>query len=446
MNMLLKKITAVLLAVLLGTACLAGAIPAAAADGIEINEVNFPDEVFCLAVKSNIDKDKDGYLSTDEIAQAKKIFLSGWVQRGSKVKDLKGIEYLTACETLRITNLGVESIDLSALVNLKTLTAHGTNSYESLDLTKNTALETVSVWGNENLKSLRLPASVKDLQCEECSIEALILNSLSGLTRLSCYGNELTFLDVSGNPNLEFINCSNNHISELDLSGCSKLGAAASDYYIGSQQVTAKADFDSVSKNIKVPLSFANAGRLSWSAISEESPYGYDSKSRSFVFQDYNLLLDGVDYEYSTGLAEAEDMSVHITAEKDFYRVTYLTAENGDELDYQLVKTGGSVSAPALPETPEGMVCGHFNEKAENVTQDMTIYPIWTDSHSEAVTDFKNNIAVITCSVCGAARSVAFIDCLNLTSSDAGFEPLLDVNADGIINARDLAELTKQFK
>ncbi len=446
MNMLLKKITAVLLAVLLGIACLAGALPAAAADGIAIDEANFPDEVFRLAVESNIDKDSNGYLSTDEIAQAKTIFLSGWVQRGSTVKDLKGIEYLTACETLRITNLGIESIDLSALVNLKTLTAHGTNSYGSLDLTKNTALETVSVWGNENLKSLRLPASVKDVQCEECSIETLILNSISGLTRLSCYGNELTFLDVSGNPALEFINCSNNHISELDLSSCSKLGAAASDYYIGSQQVTAKADFDSASKNIKIPFSFANVSRLSWSGISEESPYGYDSRSRYFVFQDYDMLLDGVDYKYSVGLAEAEDMSVRITAEKDFYRVKYLTAENGDVLDYQLVKTGGSVSAPSLPECPDGMVCGHFSETAENVTQDMIIYPVWTDSHSETVTDFKNNIAVMTCSVCAGTRSVAFADCLNMTTADSGFEPLLDVNADGIINARDLAELTKQFK
>ena len=446
MNRILKKITAVFLAVLLGTACFAGVIPAAAADEIKINEITFPDEVFKQAIETHVDTDGNGSLSTDEIAQAKEVFLSGWVPKGSQIKNLKGIEYLTACETLRITNLGIEEIDLSALVNLKTLTAHGKNNYSSLDLSKNTMLETVSVWGNKSLNSIIFPASVKKLQCEDCSIEALDLKQLSALEWLSCYGNKLTALDLSGNPQLTFINCSQNHIQELDLSACTKLGDAASDYYIGQQQITAAAQIENDSKTIYVNVDFSDALRLTGSDISAESPFGYDSLVRAFAFEDYFMFADGIDYTYNVNLAGAEDMSVHVNIEKDFYRVSYLTAENGTEFDYQLVNAGDSAEAPALPEIPEGMVCGHFNAKAENVTQDMVIYAVWSGSHSETVTDFKNNIATVTCSVCGSTRTIAFADCLNLTSADEGFEPLLDVNQDGIINARDLAELSKKFK
>jgi len=446
MNSILKKITAVFLAVLLGTAALAGAIPAAAADGIVINETNFPDKVFCDAVREYTDKDGNGVLSSEEIAQVTDIFLSGWVQRGSVIKDLKGIEYFTACQTLRITNLGIESIDLSALTNLKTLTAHGTNSYASLDLSKNTALETVSVWGNKNLKELKLAGAVKELQCQECSIATLDLSGLGSLAKLSCYGNGLTALDLSANHELTFINCSSNHIKELDLSGCTKLeGRAASDYYIGSQQITAKASFDS-DKNIFVPVTFTYPGRLSGSELSEEPLYGYDISVSAFAFTDYSALENGIDYRYFVNLEGAEDMSVNIAAEKDFYKVSYLTAENGEEYEYQLVNAGGTAEEPALPSMPEGMVCGYFNEKAENVTEDKTIYAVWSDSHNEEITAFKNNVAVISCTGCGISRTVAFADCLNAVTADSNFEPLLDVNKDGIINARDLAEISKAFK
>lgn len=445
MNSILKKITAVFLAVLLGTAAFAGAIPAAAADGIIINETNFPDEVFRNAVSKYTDKDGDGVLSSEEIEQTTDIFLSGWVERGSVIKNLKGIEYFTACQTLRITNLGIESIDLSALINLKTLTAHGTNSYASLDLSKNTVLETVSVWGNKNLKELKLAGAVKELQCQECSIAALDLSGLGSLAKLSCYGNGLTALDLSANHELTFINCSSNHIKELDLSGCTKLGAAASDYYIGSQQITAKASFD-LDKNIFVPVALVYSGRLSGSELSEEPLYGYDISISAFVFTDYSALENGIDYRYSVNLEGAEDMSVNIAVDKDFYKVTYLTAENGEEYEYQLINAGGTAEEPALPPMPEGMVCGYFNEKAENVTEDKTIYAVWADSHSEEITDFKNNIAVITCTGCGISRTVAFADCLNSVTADSNFEPLLDINKDGIINARDLAEISKAFK
>lgn len=441
MNKLLKKITAVFLAVLLGTGCLAGAIPAGAADGVEINEVNFPDLVFRTAVAKYADTDADGSLSADELA-VETVFLSGWVPRDSTITTLKGIEYFTSSK-LRATDLTIPNMDLSGMKNLQTLTIHNLKGNESLDFSQNTSLKTLSVWGSEELKSLILPASVVKLECEECSLESLDLRALSELEFLSCYKNSLTTLDLSGNAKLKEINCSENHIKELDLSANTALGVNATDYYIGGQTVTAAADFDTA-KNILVPFPMNDSGRITESNISFDSPFGYYISS--FIFDDYSMTEDGIDYTYSVNLADAEDMSVHINIEKNFYKVSYLDSENGNEFYYELVDAGGVAEPPELPAVPDGMVCGYYSQSVENVQSDLTVYAVWQAEHTEAVTAFKDNIATITCTNCGAQRTAAFADCLNLTSADAGFEPLLDTNSDGIINARDLAELSKKFK
>lgn len=444
MNRFLKKITALFLAVLLGTACLAGAIPASADEGIAINEINFPDEVFRAVVSSDqIDKyEPYGVLTQNEIDETTTLYISGIAE--GKISDLKGIEYFTACKKLRITNLGIEKIDLSALVNLEELSAHGTNKFTSLDLSKNTALKDITVQGNKNLTELKLPPSVVNLFCYECSLKNLDLSSAVNLKTLSCFRNEITSLDVTANKNLTLLKCSNNHIAELDLSQNSQLVSNASDYNLGSQTLTAQAEFDGA-KNITVPFFMNNPGMITETNPAEDNSFKYERNS--FVFTDYSILENGIDYTYSVKLDGAEDMSVHIDVNKNFYKVSYLDGEDGNEFNYQFVNAGGSAETPELPALPEGMVCGHYSETAENVQSDLTIYVVWQAEHTEAVTAFDNNIATISCSSCGAApRTVAFADCLNLTSSDAGFEPLLDINSDGIINARDLAELSKKFK
>lgn len=446
MNKVLKKITAVFLAVLLGTISLAGALPASADEGIRIdNESIFPDAVFrSVLANKEIDKDENGFLSPEELS-AEKLYISGLVQRGQKITDLTGIEYFTACKSLHITNLGIEKIDLSALKNLRELYAHGTgNKFSNLDLTQNTALEFVSVWGNKSLKTLSLPVSVKKVQCQNCSIASLDLRNLANLEELYCYRNELSSLDVTANKNLTLLNCSYNHIAELDLGLNSALVSNASDYNLGSQTLTAQADFDG-EKNLVVPVSLINPSKITQTNMFEDGSFRYERDS--FVFSDYSVLENGIDYTYDVNLEGAEDMSVHIDVSKNFYKVSYLDSEDGDEFAYQYITSGESAIPPELPPMPEGMVCGHYSQSAENVQSDITVYVVWQSEHTEAVTAFANNIATISCSSCGTApRTVAFADCLNLTSADAGFEPLLDTNADGIINARDLAELSKVFK
>ena len=83
---------AALLVALLAVAALAPA--AAMAEGTEdvkIDETNFPDDTFRYYVKNNCDKNRDGYLSEEEIKAVTKIDVPKTL-----TKDLTGIEYKLA--------------------------------------------------------------------------------------------------------------------------------------------------------------------------------------------------------------------------------------------------------------------------------------------------------------------------------------------------------------
>ncbi|MBR0411964.1 MAG: hypothetical protein IJI47_00135 [Eubacterium sp.] len=61
--------------------------------------------------------------------------------------------------------------------------------------------------------------------------------------------------------------------------------------------------------------------------------------------------------------------------------------------------------------------------------------------HSYAVREFSGNTAHFVCEHCGDEQSIPFADYVGARSTDSDFEPLLDLNNDGIINGRDLANL-----
>ena len=82
-----------------------------------------------------------------------------------------------------------------------------------------TGLERLSCYGNE-LTELDLSQNriLGCLQCGGNSLTALDVSNNPELYELSCYGNELTELDVSHNPDLKTLQCSENQLTELDVS------------------------------------------------------------------------------------------------------------------------------------------------------------------------------------------------------------------------------------
>ena len=139
---------------------------AGSGSGIAINATNFPDANFRGYVAgTTIDKDKDGYLSDEEIAAVTSISV------GSKsIKNLKGIEHFTALQQLNAIKNQLTTIDVSKNTELTFLNLGG-NQLTSIDVSKNTKLE--------------------NLYTSENKLTALDVSKNTKLTILTCYGNQI---------------------------------------------------------------------------------------------------------------------------------------------------------------------------------------------------------------------------------------------------------------
>ena len=205
-------------AALLCAALLAGLLPAAAqAEGVTIDETNFPDAAFREYVERVCDSDGNKVLSAGEIGNVDSIFLYGWTTV-SKITSLKGIEYFTALTKLYCANNALTELDVSQNTALTDLNC-SENELTELDVTKNTALTELRCSDNE-LTALNVSqnTALTDLNCSYNALTALDVSQNTALTDLSCYSNELTALDVSKNTALTDLSCYSNELTALDVS------------------------------------------------------------------------------------------------------------------------------------------------------------------------------------------------------------------------------------
>ena len=182
-----------------------GLLPTAvfAAEDVEINKANFPDANFQRYVQTEFDTDKNDRLSSAEIAAVKQIIAS---TKG--IKNLKGIEFFTALETLNCVQCELTALDVSENTKLEMLDCEsdsllGSMRLTELDVSQNKALKELNCWG--------------------IKMQKLNVSGCTALEKLDCGGNQLTALDVSENTNLTILRCESNHLAELDVSQNSKL-------------------------------------------------------------------------------------------------------------------------------------------------------------------------------------------------------------------------------
>lgn len=459
--MKIKKLISILLSTVLALSGFAISITAFAAD-VEINSQNFPDAVWRSVVESEyVDADQNHSLSTAEINRITSLPLSFLVEMygtGDTISDLKGIEYFTALTSLNCGDLGVEKLDVSALTRLRRLTAQG-NNLTSLDVSKNTNLTDLVVKGNKELASLTLGSGIQSLQCDECNLSSLNVSMCKDLTKLICYYNQLTELDLSQNTKLAELNCSYNHLASLDLSGCTGLSEEFSSYNTQGQTITAPASLVIDLIYVSVPL--PDAARVAGSNIINPFDNNYDNEAEeveigeytgyngsmgAFEISAYEQVLNGFDYTYGVGIDGMEDMQVHVSVDKSFYRVRYI--DGNDVVDMQYVTEGKNAAAPSISDLSGNNDCVGWSGSGVNITEDTDIYAVRTGSHSYVVSAFNpsTGTAVLKCSVCGHSCNVLYADSANAAKADSNYVALLDANNDGVINNRDFAVLTKMFK
>ena len=106
---------------------------AALADGVAIDNTNFPDSGFREYVRNNFDKDKDDVLSADEIADVKSISVAG-----KSITSVKGIEHFTALESLFVGS-PITTLDVSKNTELTSIDCNHTK-LTTLDTSHNKKL------------------------------------------------------------------------------------------------------------------------------------------------------------------------------------------------------------------------------------------------------------------------------------------------------------------
>ena len=162
---------------------------------VEINNTNFPDQVFLQYVEDNIDKadttsgKKDGKLSQAERDAVTTISITN-----QNCTDLTGIAYFANLTTLECQHNGLKELNLEDNKNLTELICSD-NQLTTLDVSKN--------------------AKLRILQCRNNGMEKLNLGDITHLTLLNCDDNNLTELDVSKNPYLEDLECRENKLRRV---------------------------------------------------------------------------------------------------------------------------------------------------------------------------------------------------------------------------------------
>lgn len=205
MRTLLKALCVTLALALAALALPAGAF--ALGQDVDINETNFPDQIFrgWLLDKGNLNgMGADGVLTSGELAQITVLDLSGL-----GIGDLTGISHFTALERLNVNNNRLTSLDVSKNTRLTSLYC-ATNALEHLDVTG-------------------CPELV-DLNCERNRLTELNLACNPKLVQLYCRHNSLTQLDVSRNLELVFIETFDNSLTSFDCSMLKKLEFLHIDY------------------------------------------------------------------------------------------------------------------------------------------------------------------------------------------------------------------------
>lgn len=440
---LLKKALSVLLAVVLTFGCFSAVI-AFAEDLVAINQITFPDAVFRQAIADRYDANADGFLSADE-RNVSYMSVTGMVEEGAEISSLDGIEYFSNLQTLRCADFKLKALDVSALSKLTELTCPG-NKLQTLSLENNPLLTKLNCADN-SLTTINVSSntSLTMLHCYANSLTSIDVSQLTALEDFRCDQNELTSLDVSQNKALTDFSCSYNHLTSLDLSNNALLGNITA-YNIGDQEITLPARID----NNTIAVDFSNSGLNEANYVScslDDYGDGAGFDLTSFTANDVSQIANGIDYFCYPLLETAENMNVHINVIRTFHQVNFYTSSEMTQLIGKcLVEASYAAQAPTVTELPQCKSFDRWNESVESVNSDMSVYPVWTDSHTYSVSAFDGDIVTVSCSVCQASSyTVSFKSCINAKVGDANYDEYVDVTDDGYINAKDYAKLSQDF-
>ena len=220
------------------------AADAAAGEEIAISAERFPDERFRNYISEQLDSDGDNMLSATECSEVVDLNVS---QQG--IADLTGIDVFSKLQQLDCSGNTLSALDISGAAQLLQLNCSA----------------------NPDLSALKLPEKngafsfLVMLDCSDCALTELSLDSYALLGTLDCSGNQLAALDISANSNLRTVDCSGNQLAALDVSANSNLQTVdCSGNQLAALDVSANSNLQTVncSNNQLTTLNFSQNAKL----------------------------------------------------------------------------------------------------------------------------------------------------------------------------------------
>ena len=214
-------------------------------------DANFREYVTDTVLADSTDSKADDAALTAE--QLDRISTYSWVNVSSReIKSLDGIEWFTGLKELDCYNNQLTSLDVSNNPLLEYLHC-GNNHLTTLNVNSNPLLKTLWCGGNQltaldvsnHPKLIRLDCngvyiadkdgnmvntsqlstlnasnnpSLEFLWCSDNRLTTLNVSNAPALTELHCQGNKLTALDISTSPALTELWCYNNYLSTVNVS------------------------------------------------------------------------------------------------------------------------------------------------------------------------------------------------------------------------------------
>ena len=171
---------------------------------------------------TSIDLDQDGEIQINEALKVSNLVLSGDYLSPNELMNLTGLENFTNLKSISFDHFDLNSINNLLAIQLQSLSI---NFSRILSLNRfPTSLEYLTLQSNElsqiNISDL---VNLKTLSCYSNKITQLDISTLTNLNQLYCQDNLITQLNIANLPLLETIVCNTNKITILNLSNLSNL-------------------------------------------------------------------------------------------------------------------------------------------------------------------------------------------------------------------------------
>lgn len=174
-------------------------------------KLNFPDEEFRRFLKECCDKNGDGKLDVD--------IKNMTIPTSYAIKSLEGIRFFEDLEKLDCHGIGLTTLNVGKNFKLKELDCSQNQLKKSVDILSS-GLKKLNC-SNNKLTYMNLGIlyglNLEEVNCSNNNITKIVMDSVGELVKFDCSNNDLMALDVSQCFKLEELNCSGNQLMELDV-------------------------------------------------------------------------------------------------------------------------------------------------------------------------------------------------------------------------------------